>query len=405
MSRENHNGPTDEFTQARGTAYSHDSDAGEEVVEVQQLPLDSWHRARGGRMVAFAGYEMPVQYEGIMAEHLWTRAHAGLFDVSHMGQLLFSGPDVDAELETLLPGDIKGLGEGRMRYSLLLADNGGIHDDLMITRLGQENPFEIERGAFYMVVNGATKWDDLGVLREHLPDEVSINHLDEQALLALQGPEAVTALERVVPGVASLVFMTAAAFEYNGNPLWVSRSGYTGEDGFEISLPGEAAESFAEALCAQPEVKPIGLGARDSLRLEAGLPLYGHDLDLETTPVAADLGFALSKRRREEGGFPGHARILLEREQGPIVKRVGLIVEGRQPVREGAAVVGADGSDVGKVTSGGFAPTVEKPIAMAYVPVALATPGTRITLAQRGKVHHAEVVAMPFVPHRYVRKG
>jgi aminomethyltransferase len=405
MSRDVHNGPTDEFTQARGTAYSHDADPVEDAPEILKLPLDGWHRARGGRMVPFAGYEMPVQYEGIMAEHLWTRAHAGLFDVSHMGQLLFSGPDVDAELETLLPGDIKGLGEGRMRYSLLLAENGGIHDDLMVTRLGQENAFEIERGAFYMVVNGATKWDDLGVLREHLPDEISINHLDEQALLALQGPEAVTALERVVPGVAALVFMTAAAFEWNGNPLWVSRSGYTGEDGFEISLPGDAAEAFAEALCAQPEVKPIGLGARDSLRLEAGLPLYGHDLDLDTTPVAADLGFALSKRRREEGGFPGHARIMQERESGGIVKRVGLIVEGRQPVREGAAVVDADGTEIGKVTSGGFAPSVEKPIAMAYVPVALAAPGTRITLAQRGKVHHAEVAPMPFVPHRYVRKG
>jgi aminomethyltransferase len=405
MSRDVHNGPTDEFTQARGTAYSHDSDPAEDGPEIQQLPLDNWHRARGGRMVPFAGYEMPVQYEGIMAEHLWTRAHAGLFDVSHMGQLLFSGPDVDAQLETLLPGDIKGLRDGRMRYSLLLAENGGIHDDLMVTRLSAENAFEIEGGAFYMVVNGATKWDDLGVLREHLPDEVMINHLDEQALLALQGPEAVTALDRVVPGVSALVFMTAAAFEWNGNPLWVSRSGYTGEDGFEISLPGDVAEAFAEALCGEPEVKPIGLGARDSLRLEAGLPLYGHDLDLETTPVAADLGFALSKRRREEGGFPGHARIIAERESGPIARRVGLIVEGRQPVREGAAVVDADGTEVGKVTSGGFAPTVQQPIAMAYVPAALAVPGTRITLAQRGKVHHAEVVAMPFVPHRYVRKG
>jgi len=377
----------------------------EEALELQQLPLDAWHRAHGGRMVPFAGYEMPVQYEGIMAEHLWTRDHAGLFDVSHMGQLLFSGPEVDAQLETLLPGDIKGLGEGRMRYSLLLAENGGIHDDLMITRLPARNGFETEAGDFYMVVNGACKWDDIGVFREELPDEVGISHLDEQALLALQGPEAVIALERVVPGVSTLVFMTAAAFEWNGSPLWVSRSGYTGEDGFEISLPGDVAEAFADALTAQPEVKPIGLGARDSLRLEAGLPLYGHDLDLETTPVAADLGFALSKRRREEGGFPGHARIIAERDGGGIVKRVGLIVEGRQPVREGAAVVDADGTEVGKVTSGGFAPSVQKPIAMAYVPVALAVPGTRITLAQRGKVHHAEVAAMPFVPHRYVRKG
>jgi aminomethyltransferase len=376
-----------------------------EALAPQLLPLDQWHRARGGRMVPFAGYEMPVQYEGIMAEHLWTREHAGLFDVSHMGQLLFSGADVDAQLETLLPGDIKGLTAGRMRYSLLLADNGGIHDDLMITRLGDDNAFEIDAGAFYMVVNGATKWDDLGVFREALPDEVVINHLDEQALLALQGPEAVTALERVVPGVASLVFMTAAAFEWQGNPLWVSRSGYTGEDGFEISLPGDAVEAFAEALCAQPEVKPIGLGARDSLRLEASLPLYGHDLDLDTNPVTADLGFALSKRRREEGGFPGAEAILAERANGSATKRVGLIVEGRQPVREGATVVDDSGAEIGKVTSGGFAPTVQKPIAMAYVPAALATPGTRVTLSQRGKTHQAEVTAMPFVPHRYVRKG
>ncbi len=380
-----------------------------EPAETEQplelLPLDGWHRARGGRMVPFAGYEMPVQYEGIMAEHLWTRDHAGLFDVSHMGQLLFSGADADAQLETLLPGDIKGLGAGRMRYSLLLADNGGILDDLMVTRLPDANAFEIEGGAFYMVVNGATKWDDLGVFREHLPDEVVINHLDEQALLALQGPEAVAALDRVLPGVASLVFMTAAAFEWQGNPVWVSRSGYTGEDGFEISIPGDVAEAFAEALCAQPEVKPIGLGARDSLRLEAGLPLYGHDLDPETTPIAADLGFALSKRRREEGGFAGAERILAERAEGPATKRVGLVVDGRQPVREGAAVVDAAGATIGKVTSGGFAPTVQKPIAMAYVPAALAVPGTRITLVQRGKQHQAEVVAMPFVPHRYVRKG
>jgi aminomethyltransferase len=378
---------------------------GDGTPEILTLPLDAWHRARGGRMVPFAGYEMPVQYEGIMAEHLWTREHAGLFDVSHMGQLLFSGEGVDAGLETLLPGDIKALGEGRMRYSLLLAENGGIHDDLMVSRLPAANAFEIEAGALYMVVNGACKWDDLGVLREGLADEVVINHLDEQALLALQGPEAVTALERVVPGVSSLVFMTAAAFEWQGNPLWVSRSGYTGEDGFEISIPGDVVAAFADALCAEPEVKPIGLGARDSLRLEAGLPLYGHDLDLETTPVAADLGFALSKRRREEGGFPGHERIMMEREQGAIVKRVGLIVEGRQPVREGAMVVDADGNEVGKVTSGGFAPSVQKPIAMAYVPVASAVPGTKITLAQRGKIHSAEVVAMPFVPHNYVRKG
>jgi aminomethyltransferase len=377
---------------------SHDPiEDGEEALELQKLPLDHWHRAKGGRMVPFAGYEMPVQYEGIMAEHLWTREHAGLFDVSHMGQLTFSGEGVEAALEALMPADIQAVKLSHPVYSLLMAENGGILDDLMLTRL--------KEGEVYMVVNGACKWDDIAHFREFLPDEIGMNHMEDHALLALQGPEAVTALQRVVPGVETLVFMQGAPFAWQGHDLWISRSGYTGEDGFEISVPAEGAEALADALTAQPEVKPIGLGARDSLRLEADLPLYGHDLDTETTPVSAALGFALKKRRREEGGFPGHARIMIEREQGPIVKRVGLIVEGRQPVREGAAVVDAEGTEVGKVTSGGFAPTVQKPIAMAYVPTALAVPGTRITLAQRGKIHHAEVVQMPFVPHRYVRKG
>ena len=373
------------------------------------LPLDAWHRAKGGRMVPFAGYEMPVQYEGIMAEHLWVRESAGLFDVSHMGQLVLSGSDDQGgaakALEALLPGDITGLKPPKMRYSLLLADNGGILDDLMISGLTAANPFEAGEGDLYMVVNGATKWDDLGYLREHLADEITINHLEDRALLALQGPKAVDALDRIVPGVAALTFMTAGAFDWQGNALWISRSGYTGEDGFEISVDAAAVEALADALVDQAEVKPIGLGARDSLRLEAGLPLYGHDLDEETTPVMADLGFALSKRRREEGGFMGAERILLEREQGPIARRVGLIVEGRQPVREGAMVVDADGNEVGKVTSGGFAPSIGKPIAMAYVPAAAAAPGTTIQLAQRGKVHTATVTAMPFVPHRYVRAG
>ncbi|MCW3848971.1 glycine cleavage system aminomethyltransferase GcvT [Sphingomonas sp. LB-2] len=371
-------------------------------TELLNLPLDQWHRDRGGRMVPFAGYEMPVQYEGIMAEHLWTRAHAGLFDVSHMGQLVFSGANgdkggLDAALEALMPVDLAAAKIGNPVYSLLMAENGGILDDLMLTKRAD--------GSIYMVVNGACKWDDIGHFREHLPDEIEINYLEDWALLALQGPEAVTALERLVPGVAALGFMQGAAFAWQGHELWISRSGYTGEDGFEISVPAEAVAALADALTAFDEVKPIGLGARDSLRLEADLPLYGHDLDTETTPVAAALGFAIKKRRREEGGFPGHERIMIEREQGSIVRRVGLIVEGRQPVREGAIVVDAEGSEVGKVTSGGFAPTLGVPIAMAYVPLALAEPGTRITLAQRGKIHTAEVVKMPFVPHRYVRKG
>lgn len=376
---------------------SGDPDGGEGEPVLGKLPLDAWHRAQGGRMVPFAGYEMPVQYEGIMAEHLWTREHAGLFDVSHMGQLIFSGEGVEAALETLMPADIQAAKLNQPVYSLLLGENGGILDDLMLTRW--------EDGTIYLVVNGATKWDDIAHFREHLADEITFNHLDDHALLALQGPKAAAALARVIPGVDALVFMQGARFSWQGHDLWISRSGYTGEDGFEISIPAAGAEALADALTAQEAVKPIGLGARDSLRLEADLPLYGHDLDAETTPVSAALGFALKKRRREEGGFPGYELIMLERENGPILKRVGLVVEGRQPVREGAAVVDADGNEVGRVTSGGFAPTAQKPIAMAYVPVASAVPGTRIMLAQRGKIHEAEVVQTPFVPHRYVRKG
>jgi len=375
------------------------SDSEGPEIEIQTLPLDAWHRARGGRMVEFAGYHMPVQYEGIMAEHLWTRESAGLFDVSHMGQLVLSGDGLDEALEALLPADVKGLTLGRMRYSLLLAENGGILDDLMLSRWPD---------SIYMVVNGAVKHDDIAHLRMELPDEITLNQLDERVLLALQGPKAAEVLARHVTGkwgLDALTFMTGGPFQIAGVDAWISRSGYTGEDGFELSFDASEAERIADVLCAEPEVKPIGLGARDSLRLEAGLPLYGHDLDTETTPVMADLGFALSKRRREEGNFPGAERILLEREQGPVVKRVGLVVEGRQPVREGAAVIDSEGSEVGKVTSGGFAPSFGAPIAMAYVPIAMAAPGTVIQLAQRGKVHQATVTAMPLIPHRYVRAG
>jgi aminomethyltransferase len=360
------------------------------------LPLDGWHRTRGARMVPFAGYAMPIQYDGIIAEHLWTRESAGLFDVSHMGQLLVSGEGSGEALEALLPGDIIGLGEGRMRYSLLLAENGGILDDLMVTRRADE---------YYVVVNGATKYDDIAHIHELLPEAVTLNHMDEQALLALQGPKAVDALARIVPGVERLSFMTAGTFTIAGVEAWISRSGYTGEDGFEISIPAEAAVAVADAIAPQPEVKPVGLGARDSLRLEAGLPLYGHDLDEETSPVMADLGFALSKRRREQGGFPGHDRIMIERRDGPAVKRVGVGVEGRQPVREGAVVLDAEGSEVGRVTSGGFSPSLQRPIAMAYVPAGLAAPGSALTLSQRGKLFTGTVEPMPFVPHNYVRKG
>jgi aminomethyltransferase len=360
------------------------------------LPLDQWHRARGARMVPFAGYHMPIQYEGIIAEHRWTRESAGLFDVSHMGQLTITGSDLDAALESLLPADLSLLKDGRLRYSLLLNDHGGIIDDLMATRRGD---------TFYLVVNGATKAGDIAHIEQRLPATATLTHMTEQALLALQGPKAVEALGRLAPGVEALGFMTGGSFAIGGVDAWISRSGYTGEDGFEISVPSGRVTEVAELLAQQAEVKPIGLGARDSLRLEAGLPLYGHDLDEQTTPIEADLAFAISKRRRAEGGYPGAARIQIELQQGAITRRVGLAVEGRQPVREGALVVDGEGNDIGRVTSGGFSPILEAPIAMAYVPVAMAEPGTSITLSQRAKLFQARVVPMPFVPHRYNRKG
>ena len=373
----------------------------EEELPLQDLPLDAWHRAKGARMVGFAGYHMPIQYEGIMAEHSWTREHAGLFDVSHMGQLTFSGDGVDDALEQILPSDIKGLKPFRQRYSMLLDEDGGILDDLMVSRLG-EGAFD---GAdIYMVVNGATKYDDIGWMIEHLPDEVVMNHMDEQALLALQGPEAGEAMAALVPGAADLLFMQSGLFEWRGVPLWISRSGYTGEDGFEISLPADDAKLLADALCELPQVKPIGLGARDSLRLEAGLPLYGHDLTPAVSTIGADLGFAIQKRRREEGGFIGHARVMKELAEGSGSRRVGLKIEGRLPAREGAAIYAGD-ILVGEVTSGGFAPTVGAPIAMGWVSMPHAAIDTALEIEVRGKRIAATVAPMPFVPHRYRRKA
>ena len=369
----------------------------EVAVETATLPLDAWHRAKGGRMVEFAGYWMPIQYEGIMAEHLWTRENAGLFDVSHMGQLLISGDGLDDALEALLPGDVKSLAVGRMRYSLLLAEDGGILDDLMLSRWP---------GGIYMVVNGAVKWDDIAHLRENLPDAITINHFEERALLALQGPKAFDALKRHTTGqwdLDVLRFMMGGPFQIGGVDAWISRSGYTGEDGFEISIDADRVQEVADLLCGEPEVKPIGLGARDSLRLEAGLPLYGHDLTPAIDPAEGDLGFAVSKHRRAEENFPGAARILGHLEDGPPRRRVGLLVDGKLPVREGAKLF--DGEDeIGVVTSGGFAPSVGAPIAMGYVPRDHAVPGTAIAAEVRGKLVHCTVAAMPFVPHNYVRK-
>jgi aminomethyltransferase len=398
MSREVHSGPTDE-TQARGTPYSGDPQGGEGTLpepQLDKLPLDSWHRSKGGRMVPFAGYEMPVQYEGIMAEHLWTREKAGLFDVSHMGQLFIHGRGVDGALERLMPGDFRDAKDMKPKYSLLLNEDGGIIDDLMATRRGDD---------FYVVVNGATKHGDIDQMRNRMPQDIIVDHMTQQALLALQGPLAAEVLDAALPGVAALSFMQAGPFHAFGHPLWISRSGYTGEDGFEISIPAVATEQLANWLVADERVKPIGLGARDSLRLEAGLPLYGHDLDDRTTPVMAGLNFAINKRRRAEGGFAGSERILSEILNGPPVLRVGFEIDGRQPVREGALVLTGEGNEIGRITSGGFSPSLQRPIAMGYVGITFSEPGTALKLEQRGKLFDARVVPMPFVPHRYHRKG
>ena len=367
-----------------------------EETETGTLPLDAWHRGKGARMVEFAGYWMPIQYEGIVAEHEWTRTSAGLFDVSHMGQLLLSGPDLDAAVEAVLPIDLSTLKLGQQRYSLLLDEEGGVLDDLMVSRWPD---------SLYLVVNGATKWDDIGHLREYLPDEITLNHLDEQALLALQGPKAADALARHAKGeppLSDLTFMKFGRYTIAGHDVTVARAGYTGEDGFEISMAGDAAAEIAELLCAEPEVKPIGLGARDSLRLEAGLPLYGHDLSPETSPVEAGLVFGINKRRRTEGGYPGAERINREIVEGTARKWVGLKVEGRMPAREGAEVF-AGGEQVGVVTSGGFSPTLGAPIAMAYVAREHAAQGTALEIEVRSKRLAATVVPTPFVPHNYYR--
>ncbi len=374
----------------------------EDEIPLEKLPLDAWHRANGARMVPFAGYEMPIQYTGenggIVAEHNWTRQSASLFDVSHMGQLGVSGPDGNVEaageaLEALLPGAIRSLKPGKMRYSFLLDEDGGIIDDLMVTNAGEQ---------YGLVVNGACKWDDIAHLREHLPDEITLTHYADNALLALQGPKAGEVLAALVPESADLTFMTAFYHDWDGVPLWIARAGYTGEDGFEIAVPGEHAEKLANALVADERVRPAGLGARDSLRLEAGLPLHGHDISTETDPVSADLTFALSKKRREEGGFMGHGPVMRVFEQGPAQKRVGLLLEGRMPAREGSEVFAGD-KKVGTVTSGGFSPTLERPIAMAYVDLAHAEEGTALECEVRGKRLAATVSPMPFVPHRYFR--
>ncbi len=380
-------------------AQSETSSAGPLAV----TPLNAEHIALGARMVPFAGYEMPVQYaDGILAEHNWTRTHAGLFDVSHMGQAILQGRNHAATakaLEALVPADILNLAPGRQRYTQLLADDGGIIDDLMVYR-----PVDpAEDGRLYLVVNAATKAQDFAHIVRHLPSSIRLDEEVERALIALQGPEAAKVMARHCPEALALDFLGWGVFAMDDFPMIVARSGYTGEDGFEISLPAEIAQDTWARFLGEPEVKPIGLGARDSLRLEAGLCLYGHDIDLSTSPVEAALTWSIQKRRREEGGFPGAARIQRELAEGPARVRVGLSLEGRAPAREGAEIA-LDGAIVGRVTSGGFSPTLSAPIAMGYVPPALSAPGTPLSVLVRGKALAAQVTTLPFVPTRYFRK-
>jgi aminomethyltransferase len=356
-------------------------------------------------MVPFAGYSMPVQYPtGIIAEHNQVRTAAGLFDVSHMGQACLVGPDHETTaraLEALTPGDFIGLAPGRERYTLLLTEDGGIIDDLMVTRPSEP----AGDGTLMLVVNAARKEIDYADLRARLPASVRLETMEDRALLALQGPQAASVLARHIPDLGQPGFMTARPAVFDGITVDIFRSGYTGEDGFEISLPADKAEQVARALLAEPEVKPIGLGARDSLRLEAGLCLYGHDIDVTTTPVEADLLFAIPKRRRQEGGFPGASHILRQIAEGPPRKRVGLKLDGKAPAREGAAVKDTGGHHLGSVTSGGFGPTVGGPVAMGYVDAPDAAPGKAVTIEVRGKELPATVAPMPFAPHRYFRKS
>jgi len=362
-------------------------------------PLYALHVACGARMVPFAGYAMPVQFPtGILEEHLHTRSKAGLFDVSHMGQALLEGPQAAARLETLVPGDLTSLVPGRMRYTQLLDAQGCILDDLMVTRL--ENDASGER--LFLVVNAATKAQDFAHISAALPD-LQLTPLEDRALLALQGPAASACLAQHFPAVATMPFMSLIEIEREGKLWRISRSGYTGEDGFEIAVPASSAQAFAENLLADEAVLPIGLGARDSLRLEAGLCLYGHDIDTTTTPIEAGLLWSISKRRRESGGFPGVARIQREIAEGPARRRIGLRVEGKVPAREGAVIETLDGESVGTVTSGGFAPSLQAPIAMGYVASAHAANGTALQAVVRGKKLAATVTAMPFVPNHYYR--
>lgn len=364
-----------------------------------RTPLHALHLELGGKMVPFAGYEMPVQYPaGILTEHNHTRTDAGLFDVSHMGQVRLLGDRAAAALETLVPVDIIGLGSLRQRYALFTNANGGILDDLMVTNAGDH---------LFVVVNAACKAQDIAHMRANLADQCTVEELPDRALLALQGPKAAEALGRIAPEATELRFMSARALQIEGSECFVARSGYTGEDGFEISVPADRAEALARRLLDEPEVAPIGLGARDSLRLEAGLCLYGHDIDTTTTPVEASLVWALSKPRRaggeRAGGYPGAEVILRQLAEGVMRKRVGIKPQGKAPVRESAELIDAADRPIGRVTSGGFGPSVGGPVAMGYVETAHAKLGTELRALVRGKPLAVTVAKMPFVEQRYYR--
>ena len=373
---------------------------GEASPEGAVTPLITLHRELDARLVVFAGVQLPVQYPaGIIKEHLHTRSHAGLFDVSHMGQLKLHGKDAAKALESLTPGNIIGLGEGRQRYTLFTNDTGGIEDDLMVSNAGDH---------LFVVVNAARKEHDLALLRRGLSNyDCTLETLDERALLALQGPRAAEVLGALAPQLGELLFMQARTVELAGAPCFVARSGYSGEDGFEISVPNDAAEALARRLLAHEAVLPVGLGARDSLRLEAGLCLYGHDLDEHTSPVEADLRWAIPKVRRSAGaragGFPGAATILAQLQDGAERIRTGIQTQGRVPVREGAELRNADGEPCGRVSSGGYGPSIKGPVAMGYVERRYAETDTELHAIVRGKAHAVRVRALPFTPHRYYR--